>query len=145
MALLLPNNTYFKIDIDGNYTIYKNKTARNRIKRSSSPEKIIQKYDEIIKSIYSQERNYYDYAGMTAELHIWETELASYMTDLKNHTLGNEYPLIPQYFPDVSKTIPDVIETGRLGLADRYNTLEEIYNCIKDHEILGPKDEIQDC
>jgi hypothetical protein len=47
MALQLKDKTYLKIDAEGNYIIYKNKTARNKEKKLSSTE-VIAKYREIL-------------------------------------------------------------------------------------------------
>jgi hypothetical protein len=59
MALLLPNGNYFKLELNGNYTIFKNKTARNKIKKATSSKMVIDKYEEIINKLYSPEYSYY--------------------------------------------------------------------------------------
>jgi hypothetical protein len=51
MALQLKDKTYLKIDTEGNYTIYKNKTARNKEKKVSSQE-IVNKYKEILENYH---------------------------------------------------------------------------------------------
>jgi hypothetical protein len=53
MGLILKDNKYLKIDIYGNYIIYKNKTSRVKEKQATNPELILKKYDEIINETSS--------------------------------------------------------------------------------------------
>ena len=146
MALLLKDNLYFKIELDGHYVIYKNRAARTRSKKmATTPEQVLAKYAEILQSIYSPERNYYDYKNMIKEINEWTTEMNKYIDNLQAGVVTDTYPLMAQYVPEVDKTIPEIVERGYLGLANRYSTLEEVYQCIKNHEIFGPKDKIKDC
>ena len=140
MALLLPDSTYVKVDIDGSFLVYKNRTARNREKKAPNPKEIIAKYEEIIFEFSSDE--YIRYHEQTGQEALWRKEYTQYCLDLRFLRTGNEYPLMAQYYPDVAKTIPVVVNSGTLGL--QAETVEELYNKIKDAEIFGAADTIKD-
>lgn len=143
MALILKNNSYFKIDKDGNYIVYKNKTARNKHKKACESQAVLEKYKEILESMSSRE--YFHYNDMnTGERKAWIDEYKSYCIDLLNNNAGGEYPLMAQYFPDVAKSIPDVLYEGRFGWATEFATLKEIYEEVKRRRIFGGEDDVKD-
>lgn len=143
MALLI-KDSYIKLDIDGTYTIYKTKAARNRIKKTTNFEDVINKYYEILDKLTLPEYIYYN-QNAYKEIAIWKAEFNYYYYNLTNSIYGAKYPLMEKYIPDIAKTIPEIISTGKLGyLAARVNTLEELYKLVKEKEIFGPKEETKD-
>ena len=72
MALLI-NNSYIKLDIDGTYTIYKTKAARNRIKKTTNFEDVINKYYEILDKLTLPEYIYYN-QNAHKEITIWKSK-----------------------------------------------------------------------
>lgn len=136
MALLIDKTKYFKIDINGNYVIYKNRTARNRVKKVTPPEEVLKKYDEILVEISSLEyrRYHIDEEDLTKA---WIAEAFKYYTHAQAFNTKGKYPLMAQYIPDVDKTIPEIIISGRTGLANHVNNLEELYTLIKNSKWFG--------
>jgi len=128
MGLILKDNKYLKIDIYGNYIIYKNKTSRVKEKQATNPELILKKYDEIINETSSWEYvRYHEKTGLEKQ---WIIEYNEYHYNLINHIMGGKYPLMAEYFPDIEDTISEIITRGQLPL--RTKTLKEMYNKIKD-------------
>ena len=136
MALLI-NKKYIKINIDGSYIIYKNKTARAQHKKATNSQVIYNKYIEILNKLHSKERAYYDAENLLNELDAWANEMSLYITDLENFNSTNDYPLMSQYIPDIKLSIPKAIESGKLGLAAQVNTLSELYTLVKKYKIFG--------
>jgi len=60
--IILKNKHYIKVDKDGNYTIYKNKTCRNKLKKAPTHEEILKAYSKKMQELYivDKERLYYD-------------------------------------------------------------------------------------
>lgn len=143
MALLLPNNTYFKIELDGSYKIYKNKTARNKAKKDDILKEIANKYNEIILQLSTDEYQYY-VPNAATELRLWELEFKQFYLSLNSYKNPAEFVLIKQFYPNIDKLIPEIVETGKFGWAVQYKSLEEIYNKIKELEIFGKASEIKD-
>ena len=141
MALLLANKTYLKLELDGQYYIFKNKTARNKLKKYNLSQEIILKYTEILNNLFDPELGDYDY-NASSEIQKWSVEYQQYLHDLSTFTVGNKYPLMEQYYPDISKSIPEVVRTGRLAI--KADTLEELYDKVKRYNVFGPAEEITD-
>ena len=141
MALIIKNNNYLRIDGNGNYIIYKNKTARNKEKKSLP---ILAKYNEILTELEkdTQEKAYYDPEYLRTRL-AWENELLLYKQSISCNINTNKFPLIEQYFPDINQTIPTIIQKGKIWVPQNL-TQEEVYNFIKKYEIFGKADEIKD-
>ena len=142
MALQLKNKTYLKIDADGNYSIYKNKTARNKEKKLSSAE-VIAKYREILNG-YTLDAEAVYYAPDIVNKYIaWKEEYNNYLTALQYQNLNYSFPLISQYFSNVKDSLPQIISRGQLGVPQN-KTTKEVYEFIKQHELFGSKDEVKD-
>ena len=140
MALLIKDNYYFKINLDGSYFIYKNKTARNKEKKAPKPEVIIAKYKEIIAEITSIE--YQRYHEKTGDEQAWIEECQKYCLNLQNHKGGEKYPLMEQYFADVANSIPEIVSRGTIGIQAK--TLKELYNYLKQKNIFGEENTTKD-
>jgi len=144
MALLLKDNSYLKINMDGSYFCYKNRTTRNKEKKTNSQE-IIQKYKEIIEEFTSHIEEIRYYAKDKFELYLaWQREFRTYLSSLQTFDTSNKYPLMEQYYPDIKNTIPYIIVKGKIGVPEQITTIEELYKYIKDYEIFGNIDEVKD-
>ncbi len=142
MALQLKNKTYLKIDAEGNYAIYKNKTVRNKEKKLSSTE-VIAKYREILDG-YALDAEAVYYAPDIVNKYIaWKEEYNNYLTALQYQNLNYSFPLISQYFSNVKDSLPQIISRGQLGVPQN-KTTKEVYEFIKQHEFFGSKDEVKD-
>lgn len=142
MALILPNNMYLKIDLQGNYVLYKNKTARTREKKSTSSKTILAKYREILAEFNTLE--YQRYHEKTGIEKLWYLEYKKYCDNLYAGNAKEDYPLMKEYFADVNKTIPEIITKGTLGIAYYAESLEALYQLIKKCEIFGKAEDIKD-
>lgn len=143
MALkLTKNNYYIKIDLQGNFKIYK--TAKDRLAEKKAPlfEEICSKYDFIINRLWRDaERFYYDptYTELVAA---WETEAALYC---QSHAQGicqntSKFPLMAQYIKNVGGSLPEIINTGRIWV--KGETLAEVYEYVKQQ---GYFSGVEDC
>lgn len=143
MALkLTKNNYYIKIDLQGNFKIYKTDKDRLAEKRAPLFEEICSKYSSIINSLWrDSERFYYDptYPELVAA---WEAEANLYY---QSHTQGisqstTKFPLISQYIKNIGKSLPEIINTGRIWV--KGETLAEVYEYVKE---VGYFDGVEDC
>lgn len=142
MALQLKDKTYLKIDTEGNYIIYKNKTARNKEKKISSQE-IINKYKKILENYHLDAELVYYAPDIIKEYMDWKSEYDNYLTALQYRDFKFEFPLISNYFSNVKDSLPIIIEHGTIGVP-KNKSIEEIYTYIKQQEIFGSMDEIKD-
>lgn len=142
MALQLKDKTYLKIDAEGNYIIYKNKTVRNKEKKLSSTE-VIAKYREILNGYTLDAETVYYASDIVNEYIAWKEEYNNYLTALQYQNLNYSFPLISQYFSNVKDSLPQIISRGQLGVPQN-KTTKEVYEFIKQHEFFGSKDEVKD-
>jgi len=142
MALQLKDKTYLKIDAEGNYIIYKNKTVRNKEKKLSSTE-VIAKYREILNGYALDAETVYYAPDIVNEYIAWKEEYDNYLTALQYQIPNYSFPLISQYFSNVKDSLPQIISRGQLGIPQN-KTTKEVYEFIKQHEFFGSEDEIKD-
>lgn len=143
MALLLSDKTYLKIDSQGNFIKYKNKTARNKEKKLDH-QQIIDKYNQLIaEHAVSQELLYYKKNAAEEYLQI-VNESNSYMHALQHGLTTEEFPIMSEFFPNIKDSLPKIIVSGRIGLPRKNMTTEEVYEFIKRCEIFGKIDEVKD-
>lgn len=143
VALVLKDNSYLKVDVDGSYVVYKNKTARNKHKKATDSAIVLREYESRIAKLSSRERMYYGNMSPD-ELASWTDEYKSYYRHLVNHDATGEYPLMAEVFPDVAKSIPEILFEGRFGWATKFETLSEVYNEIKRRRAFGADDDSKD-
>lgn len=142
MALQLKDKTYLKIDTKGNYTIYKNKTARNKEKKVSSQE-IVNKYKEILENYHLDAELVYYAPDIIQEYMDWKSEYDNYLTALQYRDFKFEFPLMSKYFSNIKDSLPLIIKSGNISVP-KNKSIEEIYAYIKQQEFFGPVDEIKD-
>ena len=130
MALKLTNSNYYiKIDLQGNFKIYK--TAKDRLSEKNAPqfEDIILKYATIIHQLrQDKERLYYD-PNFIKLIRAWEEEAELYSLNHFQGIHSTEFPLMAEYIPNIAKSLPRIIHTGSLGVLG--NTVEEVYEYVK--------------
>jgi len=115
MALLNQDKKYIKVNIDGSFDIYPTKEFRDKVKRASPFEIIKNKYEEIIRELREDyERQYYDTEAWNNEYISWTDEFNRYMYDYQLKKGGKEYPLIKEYYSDVSDSIPNILQSGSI-------------------------------
>lgn len=140
MALLTTNNCYIKLNIDGNYSIYKTKADRSAELKKTNSEAIIKKYEQLLnEATPTEERGYYvpnaydNYNKINEEFH-------RYLYNLSINNVTDTYPIMHEYYKTVEKTIPEIVATGKLPF--KANTLEELYNKIKQYKVFGETEDI---
>ena len=144
MALILQNNHYVKLDAEGNFVIYKNKTARNRLKKITSDE-VIEFYRNKIHEFYtddSSEKAYYGSETDVSEAQAWSEEFSRYCINLANRDRSGKYPLASEYIKNINDSIPEILSTGNIGL--KFDTVDEVYLKVKELEIFGPAEDLKD-
>ena len=143
MALLLSDKTYLKIDSQGNFIKYKNKTARNKEKKLNN-QQIIDKYNQLItEHAISKEILYYKENAAEEYLQI-VNESNSYMRALQYGLTTEEFPIMSEFFPNIKDSLPKIITSGKIGLPRNNMTTKEVYEFIKRYEIFGKIDEVKD-
>ena len=143
MALLLSDKTYLKIDSQGNFIKYKNKTARNKEKKLNN-QQIINKYNQLItEHAISKEILYYKENAAEEYLQI-VNESNSYMRALQYGLTTEEFPIMSEFFPNIKDSLPKIITSGKIGLPRNDMTTKEVYEFIKIYEIFGKIDEVKD-
>lgn len=131
---------YLRVDLDGNYLIYKSEEARKFEKKKISSAYIIWKYNDIINKLEcDSERRYYD-PSYYSEYDAWYDEYYKYRDALRKGITTNKYPLMKKHFKNIEKTIISVIERGWMRVEGE--TLKEVYKNLKSKE--GFK-EMEDC
>lgn len=137
MALVCKNNGhYIKVDEKGNFEFYPSLESRARIKSAVDSAVIIAKYQEIIKELEAdEERRYYDSENFSAEYDPWLAEFQRYLNDLSDYNYGKRYPLMQKYYPNVSDSIPEIIEAGSI-YAEKA-TIEDMYIYAKEKKYWG--------
>ena len=143
MALLLSDKTYLKIDSQGNFIKYKNKTARNKEKKLNN-QQIIDKYNQLItEHAISKEILYYKENAAEEYLQI-VNESNSYMRAIQYGLTTEEFPIMSEFFPNIKDSLPKIITSGKIGLPRNNMTTKEVYEFIKRYEIFGKIDEVKD-
>lgn len=143
MALLLADKSYLKIDSNGNYIIYKNKTARAKEKKLDF-QTVINKYNQLLEeNKLSGELMYYNTEAADYYLKILD-ESNRYMQAVQYGYTNEEFPIITEFFPSIKNSIPTIIRSGGIGLPKKNMTTEEVYEFIKRCEIFGKIDEVKD-
>lgn len=141
MALIIKSNSYYlKLEIDGTYYIYASNKARDTEKKVTPPAIISAKYWELLNKL-SQNREALHYDPTAQEyLRALEVEHKRYCQNCGKKITTETYPLMKKYIKDVDKSIPNIIDSGRIGV--KGETLEEVYNFVKRCKIFG---ETEDC
>jgi hypothetical protein len=136
----LDTNHYIKLDLNGNFKVYKSSRERSQEKKAPTFEKVVTLYRTILVNLKAnKERLYYDadFAILVSE---WEKE---YETYLRAHQYGQKhknFPLIKKYIKDIEKTLPEIVCTGQIGVDNL--TLEEVYKEVKRRGLFG---KVEDC
>ena len=143
MALLLSDKSYLKIDSAGNFSIYKNKTARAKEKKLDS-QPIIEKYKQLInENEVSSELLYYKEDAAEEYLKIL-AESNKYLHALQYGLTDEEFPIMSKFFPNINDSLPKIIFSGQIGLPRKNMTTEEVYEFIKECELFGNRNEVKD-
>ena len=139
MALINKDGQYIKLDKGGAFEIYPSEEARLRAKKSTSPQIILKKYFEIISDLYSpkyDELHYYGNGEFDNLFRGWMTEYQHYQHNYSNHIVGEEYPLMAEYYPDVADSIPQILVAGTVGNY-HLDSAEESYIQAKQDKMWG--------
>ena len=143
MALLLADKSYLKIDSNGNYIIYKNKTARAKEKKLNH-KTVFDKYTQLLEeNKLSSELLYYNTEAANRYFEILN-ESNKYARAVHNGYTNEEFPIMAEFFPNIKDSIPTIISYGGIGLPKKNMTTEEVYEFIKRYEIFGKIDEVKD-
>lgn len=141
MALkLTDSNYYIKLDLQGNFIIYRTSKDRSAEKKAPKFNEISAKYDFIIKNLRKDnERRYYD-PNFNKEIAAWEKEAEYYNNSHVQgiHTTG--FPLMSKYFSNIEKSLPNIVSIGRIFV--KGETLAEVYEYVKK---VGYFKNITDC
>ena len=135
MALINKDGHYIKLDKGGEFEIYPNEEARLQAKRSTSPQVILKKYLEIISDLYSpkyDELHYYGNGEFEKLFGGWMREYQRYQSNYCNHIVGEEYPLMAEYYPDVATSIPQILVAGTVGNYDPKSAEDAYVQAKKD-------------
>lgn len=139
MALINKDGHYIKLDKGGAFEIYPNESARLLAKQSTSPQIILKKYIEIISDLYSpkyRELHYYGNGEFEKLFSSWMREYQRYQNNYCNYLVGEEYPLMAEYYPDVATSIPQILVAGTVGTY-HLDTAEESYAQAKKDKVWG--------
>ena len=141
MALLNQSEEYIKLNTNGSYDIYASLEDRENVKNSTPFEIIKNKYQEIIETYISdEERQYYDATAWQQEYWAWDEEYQRYLYDAQLAKGATAYPLMEQYYPDIAKTIPNIIQSGSIVV--EAETGEEIYEIAKERKYWGETEDV---
>lgn len=141
MALLIKkNNHYIRIELDGTYYVYECNKDRITEKKVTSPREVSNKYWELLVALsLDKEALHYDPSAVKY-LEDLEAEHKRYCQNYGKKITTEKYPLMKKYIKDVDKSIPNIIDSGRIGV--KGETLEEVYDFVKRCKIFG---ETEDC
>jgi hypothetical protein len=130
MALKLSDSNYYiKIDLHGNFKIYKTMKDRALEKKAPKFEDISLKYTSIIKSFrQDRERRYYD-PNFVKTLLAWEKEAELYSSSYIRGLHVNNFPLMSKYIPNIAQSLPNIISIGHIWV--KGETLAEVYEYVK--------------
>lgn len=131
MALINSNGKYIKLEADGNYVVYASEDARNRTKNSVSSDVVLAKYRELLIDLASQEEfRCYAPDQYDAIYKPLIDEYTRYEKDLLSHTIGNQYPIMAEIYPNVSDSIHEIIEAGCI-IRDASESVDQAYERAK--------------
>lgn len=136
MAFLNSANKYIKLNLDGAFEIYSSQEARLRVKQATPCEIIIEKYRTIARELEADlEFRYFDPIGFAHKYDPWIAEYLRYEYNLSMYIVGEDYPLMSEFYPDVADSIPHIIESGSIDLSGE--ALTELYNKAKERKYWG--------
>lgn len=136
MALLNLDNKYIKLNSDGTFEIYASKEARLRTKQCTESGVILEKYRFIAQELEADlEFRYFDPTGFAHKYDPWIAEYLRYEYNLSMHIVGETYPLMSEFYPDVADSIPQIIESGSIDLSG--DALTELYTKAKERKYWG--------
>lgn len=145
MAFITSTKAYVKLFANGDFLVYKNKAARAKEKKATPAEEVLKAYERklaeyLIPSGEAAEREYYDRDAFNEEFDRWQDEAWRYMSDLKLHNVGGEYPLMAEIIPDVAESIPEILASGNIGITNA--SAKEEYEAVKKLNLFpgGTKD-----
>ena len=136
MALLTQENKYIIVKADGTFEVYQSEAARLSIKQSTAAEEILLKYQEILENLAADvELRYYDPSRFEQLYGPWLREYQNYEYALQEHILTFKFPLMSEFFPDIEKTIPNIIEAG--GICKSFSDVKTAYEAVKEAQYWG--------
>lgn len=136
MAFINLENKYIRLLPDGTCEIYASAEARDRIKNSTDGKIILAKYRELLKDLEAQpDFLYYDPEGYAAAHDPLEREYDRYWYNFNNYIVGQEYPLMAAYYPDVADSIPEIVE--KCWMPKMGETLDKAYEKAKQIKRFG--------
>lgn len=142
MALLIPNNRYVKLSLDGSYIIYESAERRLLNKEAPTIKTVLAKYSEILQKLFNDKEQMYYNPQYIKEIQKWVDESSNYKKSIHEGNTAVKLPLIKKYIKDVNNTIPRIVAAGQIKVSA--TTLEGVYEEIKAREIFGKKDEVKD-
>lgn len=146
MALLSENGMYIRILPDGqSYEIYATKGKRDKVKNAPTYEEVLAKYDELFKTkIPTEEALYYlteeQIKKQFPHWKEWQDERREYIYDYQLKHGGKRYPLMEEYLPNVSDSIPDIIQSG--SIAALSSEIVESYQKAKNGLYWGQTEDV---
>lgn len=136
MAFINLTNRYIKLLPNGEFEVYASEEARNKVKNSTDSKIILTKYKELLENLAKQQDFIcYDPEGFAAQYGPLEKEYDRYQYNLDHYIVGEEYPIMAQYYSDVTNTIPEIIEKCSIPLMGE--TLDEAYLKAKQLKRFG--------
>lgn len=133
-------NQYIKLDLEGNYLVYKSSKEREVEKSSINFKVVIAKYHSILKQLLQDfERLYYD-PTFWKVIQAWENERDRYFRCHMQGLPGKNFPLISQYIKDPEGALPEILDMGQINV--KGNTLQEVYEYVKHR---GFFEDVEDC
>lgn len=137
MALLMEDGKYVRVLENGEYEIYPSLESRDRVKNATPYEKVIEKYQELFKTVLPDDEAYYYLSKEELNREFpdyieWMNEFNRYQYDYQIKHGGGSYPLIEQYIPDVLDSIPEIIEAGSFNID---GSIDESYFLAKDRKL----------
>jgi hypothetical protein len=143
MALKLTDTMcYLKLDLEGNFRLYKTAQDRALEKAAPSVQEVSHTYATIINKLWGdRERLYYD-PTYKQEILAWEAEYDRYQQYCLHKLTDSspKFPLMRQYIKNVEAPLPSSVLTGQIWVQGE--TLEEVYTFVKQQ---GYFQNIEDC
>ena len=136
----LSTNYYIKIDLTGEFSVYKSIQDRKLEKKATSFKRVVLTYKTILKQLENdRERLYYD-PDFPQIIKAWHLEYEDYVNTHINGIGGKKFPLIKQYIKDVEKSLPEIVYKGCLGVTGV--TVKDVYEYAKTQNFFG---DTEDC
>ena len=141
MALLIKkNNNYIRLELDGTYYIYASSKDRTAEKKATTPREVNNKYWNLLTKLSLDKEALHYVPNARKYLEDLEAEHKRYCQNCGKKITTEHYPLMKKYIKDVDKTIPNIIDSGRIGVQGE--TLEDVYNFIKKYKVFGETEDI---